>query len=318
MKLDKKLSFVIPCYYSEKTISLVVDDIFKAFPKEDYQFEIILVNDGSKDNTFSVIKGLADKFPQVIAVNLAKNFGQDAALMAGYTYATGDYIISLDDDCQNPPIEAHKLIAKIEEGYDAVFGKYHVKQHSAFKNWGSRLNDKMATMLLKKPKDLTLCSYFIMNSFVKDEMLRYDSAFPYIWGLILRTTDHITNVFIDHKKREVGTTTFTLGKLIMLWLNGFTSFSVKPLRIASFFGGFFAFLGFLLTIIMVIRQFICPEPIIGWTSLMCALLIVSGLNMLMLGLMGEYIGRIFISQNKSPQFVVRQLYRQERPEKDED
>ena len=116
--------------------------------------------------TFSVIKGLAEKFPQVIAVNLSKNFGQDAALMAGYTYSTGDYIISLDDDCQNPPAEAHKLIAKIEEGYDAVFGKYHVKQHSAFKNWGSRLNDKMATMLLKKPKDLTLCSYFIMNSFV--------------------------------------------------------------------------------------------------------------------------------------------------------
>lgn len=191
LKLDKKLSFVIPCYYSEKTISLVVDDIFEAFPKEDYQYEIILVNDGSKDNTFSVIKGLADKFPQVIAVNLAKNFGQDAALMAGYTYATGEYIISLDDDCQNPPAEAHKLIAKIEEGYDAVFGKYHTKQHSAFKNWGSRLNDKMATMLLKKPKDLTLCSYFIMNSFVKDEMLRYDSAFPYIWGLILRTTDQI-------------------------------------------------------------------------------------------------------------------------------
>jgi len=311
LKINKKLSFVIPCYYSEKTISLVVDDIFSAFPEKDYDFEIILVNDGSRDNTFSVIKNLAEKHSQITAINLAKNFGQDAALMAGYTYATGDYIISLDDDCQNPPMEAHKLISKIEEGYDVVFGKYHIKQHSAFKNWGSRLNDKMATLLLHKPKDLTLCSYFIMNSFIKNEMLRYNSAFPYIWGLILRSTDHITNVFIDHKKREIGTTTFTLGKLIMLWLNGFTSFSMKPLRIASFLGSFFAVLGFALTIFMIIRQFICPEPIIGWTSLMCALLIVSGLNMLMLGLLGEYIGRIFISQNKSPQFVVRQLYKKD-------
>lgn len=307
--LDKKLSFVIPCYYSEKTIPLVVEDIRRAFPEEDYCYEIILVNDGSKDNTFPVIEALAREHACITAINLAKNFGQDAALMAGYTYATGDYIISLDDDCQNPPEEAHKLIAKIEEGYDAVFGKYHVKQHSAFKNWGSRLNDKMATALLKKPKDLTLCSYFVMTSFVKEEMLRYDSAFPYIWGLILRTTDHITNVYIDHKRREIGTTTFTFGKLVMLWLNGFTSFSVKPLRLASLFGSFFALLGFLLAVVMVIKQFIHPEPITGWTSLMCTLLIVGGINMMMLGLAGEYIGRIFISQNKSPQFVVRQVYK---------
>lgn len=311
MKLDKKLSFVIPCYYSEKTISLVVEDILRAFPEKDYNYEIILINDGSEDNTYMVLHSLAENNPRITAVNLAKNFGQDAALMAGYTYATGDYIISLDDDCQNPPEEAHKLIARIEEGYDAVFGKYHVKQHSAFKNWGSRLNDKMATALLKKPKDLTLCSYFIMTSFVKDEMLRYDSAFPYIWGLILRTTDHISNVYIEHKRREIGDTTFTFGKLVMLWLNGFTSFSVKPLRLASLLGGFFSLLGFLLAVIMVIRQIIHPEPITGWTSLMCTLLIVSGINMMMLGLAGEYIGRIFISQNKSPQFVVRQVYKKE-------
>lgn len=314
MKLNKKLSFVIPCYYSERTISLVVKDIFTAFPTDDYNYEIILVNDGSKDNTFSVIKELADNSPQITAINLSKNFGQDSALMAGYSYASGDYIISLDDDCQNPPEEAHKLIDKIQEGYDVVFGKYHIKQHTAFKNWGSRLNDKMATVLLNKPKDLTLCSYFIMTSFVKNEMLRYESAFPYIWGLILRTTDHITNVYIDHKKREIGTTTFTISKLVMLWLNGFTSFSVKPLRLASIFGGLISLTGFILAIAMVIKQFIHPEPIVGWTSLICTILIVGGINMIMLGLAGEYIGRIFISQNKSPQFVIRELYH---PKKDE-
>lgn len=310
MKLDKKLSFVIPCYYSELTVSSVVEDIFRAFPPSDYHMEIILINDGSKDDTFSVISRLADTHPEVIAVNLAKNFGQDAALMCGYSLCTGDYIISLDDDGQNPPEEAHKLIAKIEEGYDAVFGKYHVKHHSKFKNWGSRLNDKMTTWLLKKPKDLTLCSYFIMNRFVAQEMLRYESAFPYIWGLILRTTDNIANTYIDHRDRAVGTTTFTLWKLITLWMNGFTSFSIIPLRITTFLGGIFSFAGFLAAVFVIIRQFIEPEAAIGWPSLMCALLVIGGLIMMMLGLLGEYIGRIFISINKSPQFVIRRIHKQ--------
>lgn len=309
MYKDKKLSFVIPCYYSEKTISKVVEDIFIAFPPKEYQIEVVLVNDGSKDNTFSVISHLADEHKQVTAVNLAKNFGQDAALMAGYSMCSGDYIISLDDDGQNPPIEAHKLLTKIDEGFDAVFGKYHVKKHSRFKNWGSRLNDKMATSLLGKPKDLTLCSYYVMNKFIMHEMLRYESAFPYIWGLILRSTDSIANVYIDHREREIGETTFTLWKLITLWMNGFTSFSIKPLRLSTFFGGFFAFMGFIAALVVVIRQFISPESTIGWPSLMCVLLVMGGLIMMILGLLGEYIGRIFISMNKSPQFVIREVHK---------
>ncbi|MDD3339382.1 MAG: glycosyltransferase family 2 protein [Lachnospiraceae bacterium] len=310
MAFAKKLSFVIPCYYSELTVTGVVEDIIKEFPLSEFDMEIILVNDGSTDNTFAVIKGLAQKYAQVKALNLAKNFGQDAALMAGYSHASGDYIISLDDDGQNPPAEAHKLIAKMDEGYDAVFGKYHVKKHSRFKNWGSHLNDKMATLLLGKPKDLTLCSYYIMNRFTMLEMLKYQNAFPYIWGLILRTTDHITNIFIDHRARTVGETTFTLKKLIGLWLNGFTSFSIKPLRIATTCGGIVALLGFIFTICMVIRQLIAPDPIAGWTSLMAVLLIIGGMLMVMIGLLGEYIGRIFISQNRSPQYVIREEYHQ--------
>lgn len=307
MNDHKKLSFVIPCYYSEKTVAKVVGDIFTAFPINEYALEIILVNDGSKDGTYSVISDLADQHPQVVSVNLSKNFGQDAALMAGYSLCTGDYIISLDDDGQNPPIEAHKLIYKIEEGFDVVFGKYQVKKHSRFKNWGSRLNDHMATKLLGKPKDLRLCSYFIMTKFVANEILRYDSAFPYIWGLILRSTDNLANTYIDHKEREIGTTTFTLWKLITLWMNGFTSFSIKPLRLTTFFGGCIACLGFLGAVCVIIRQFFTPDATIGWPSLMCVLLVIGGLIMLMIGLLGEYIGRIFISINKSPQYVIREI-----------
>lgn len=312
MKLKEKLSFVIPCYHSEKSIEHVVKDIFQAFPINDYDYEILLINDGSRDHTGEVIKDLAKQYSRITAVELAKNFGQDAALMAGYSLSSGDYIISLDDDGQNPPEEAHKLLAKIQEGYDVVFGKYHKKKHSVFKNWGSRMNDRMATMMLKKPKDLTLCSYFIMNRFVVNEMLQYENAFPYIWGLILRSTDHITNVYLEHKEREYGTTTFTLFKLIQLWLNGFTSFSIKPLRIATFFGTFFAFLGFLGAICLIIRQWIAPDPVVGWSSLMCMLLVIGGLSMVMLGLLGEYIGRIFISINKAPQYVIREIYDNEK------
>ncbi|BFL46238.1 glycosyltransferase family 2 protein [Lactonifactor longoviformis] len=317
MKYDKKLSFVIPCYYSELSVGHVVEGIFQAFPADDYNYEIILVNDGSKDNTFSVIQELAHKHPQVTAANLSRNFGQDAALMAGYSLCTGDYIISLDDDGQNPPIEAHKLLEKIQEGYDVVFGKYHVKKHSRFKNWGSRLNDRMATCLLNKPKELTLCSYFIMTHFVVDQILKYDSGFPYIWGLILRSTDKIANVYIDHKEREFGTTTFTLGKLVMLWLNGFTSFSIKPLRLASIVGGVFSCLGFLGALYIVISQFFHPEPIVGWASLMCVLLVIGGLLMIMLGLLGEYIGRVFLSINKAPLFIIRDLYSNSKEDKNE-
>lgn len=304
-KRKPKLSFVIPCYYSELTIESVVEDIKAAFDGKGYDYEVVLVNDGSKDNTFSVIRGLAKKYENVSAYNLSKNFGQDAALMAGYSKTSGDYIISLDDDGQNPPAEAFKLIEKLEEGYDVVFGKYHVKKHSWFKNFGSKLNDLMADALIQKPKELYLCSYFIMNRFVLEQMQNYKNAFPYIWGLILRSTDRITNVYVDHKAREIGTTTFTFAKLVGLWLNGFTAFSIKPLRVASVLGMLTALTGFLFGTYVVCKQFINPDPEVGWASLMAVMVFLGGVVLLMLGLLGEYIGRTYISINNAPQFIIR-------------
>lgn len=305
MAKNKKLSFVIPCYYSENSLKDVVDNIITEFTNN--EIEIVLVNDGSKDGTMEVIKELCSRYGFIKGINLSKNFGQDGARMAGYKYCTGDIIISLDDDGQNPPAEAHKLISKINEGYEVVFGKYKVKKHSRFKNFGSKVNDKMANIIIGKPKNIRLCSYFAMTNFVAKEIIQYDGAFPYVWGLILRTTDNITNEIIDHREREVGESTYTLSKLLGLWLNGFTAFSVKPLRVASLTGAVFSFAGFLFALYVIISKLMFNIETGGWASLMSMLLFTSGVLMLMLGLLGEYVGRLYISANKAPQYVVRQI-----------
>lgn len=315
----KKLSFVIPCYNSEHTIAHVVAEIDNCFLKNDrYEYEIVLVNDASpKDNTLGEIQRLARENPRVIAVNLSKNFGQDSALMAGYSVAKGDYIVSLDDDGQNPAAEAYKLLDKLEEGWDVVFGKYHHKQHSKFKNFGSRVNDWMARILLDKPKDLRLCSYFAMDRFVVDEMQKDRNSFPYIWGLILRTTNRITNVYIDHRPREEGKSNFTLVKCLKVWMNGFIAFSVKPLRFSAIIGTLIACIGFLYGIYVVLRQMICGEPVAGWSSIMTAILLLGGLILMMLGLLGEYIGRMNINLNNTPQYIIRSVFcGEESPERD--
>lgn len=305
----KKLSFVIPCYNSEKTVGHVVAEIDEAFLGNDrYEYEIILVNDASpRDNTLGTIKRLAVENPRVTAVGLSRNFGQDSALMAGYSLTTGDYIISLDDDGQNPASEAWKLLEKLEEGWDVVFGRYVHKKHSPFKNFGSSVNDKMAQILLNKPKELRLCSYFAMDRFVVDEMLKDRNSFPYIWGLILRTTDRITNVYIEHRIREEGKSNFTLIKCLKVWMNGFIAFSVKPLRFSAVVGTLVAVIGFLYGIYVVIKRLLYGEPVAGWSSMMTAILLLGGVILIMLGLLGEYIGRMNINLNNTPQYIIREI-----------
>ena len=304
---NKKISFVIPCYYSERTIKGVVEGIIDAFPKSDYNIEIVLVNDGSTDGTYDVIMECAKEYDVVVGANLMRNFGQDSALMAGYNMATGDIIVSLDDDQQNPPEEAHKLIRKLEnDGCDVVFGKYtHMKQ-SAFKNWGSNLNDKMAEKLVDKPKNIRLCSYFVMTSKIKDEIIKYDGPYPYVWGLILRTTRRMENEIIEHRSREIGTTTYTLKKLVGSWMNGFTAFSIVPLRIASIVGVGMSFIGLVAVILIVIQTLIQGVDVEGWASTICIVIILAGVQLTTIGLLGEYIGRMYLYANKSPLFVVRE------------
>ncbi|MDE7021711.1 MAG: glycosyltransferase family 2 protein [Lachnospiraceae bacterium] len=305
--MSQLVSFVIPCYRSAKTIGGVIaeiDDIMGTM--EEYSHEIILVNDCSPDDTFEVIRDICAGRKDITGVNLARNFGQHAALMAGFHYVHGDYVVCLDDDGQTPANQVGRLLQALENGYDAVYARYEHKQHSFFRNFGSKINDWMARVMLGKPKELYLSSYFAVKRFIVDEMLRYMNPYPYVIGLVLRATNNITNVAVDHREREIGTSGYTIGKLFALWFNGFTAFSIKPLRVATFIGGISAVVGFLYGIYTIIKKLINPNVVIGFSSLMSAIVFFGGIMMLMLGIIGEYIGRIYISMNNSPQYVVRE------------
>ena len=303
----KKISFVIPCYRSEHTLPHVVSEIkekMKTLPQ--YEYDVFLVNDCSPDNTLEVIRELCDEHDNIKGIGFARNFGQHSALMAGLRYSDGDYVVCLDDDGQTPADEVDKLLEKLEEGYDAVYAKYEHKQHSAFRNMGSRLNERMTRIMLGKPKELYVSSYFAVKRFVVDDMIRYENSYPYVIGLMLRATRNITNASVNHREREEGVSGYTLKKLTGLWFNGFTAFSVKPLRIATAIGGMSAVLGFLYGIYTVIKRLVNPAVPMGFSAIMTAIVIFGGMIMVMLGLIGEYIGRIYISLNNSPQYVIRE------------
>jgi len=301
-----KYSFVIPCYNSSQSISLVVKEIQdKMLEMQETEYEIILVNDHSKDNTKEVIFSLADQ-PNIRAISLAKNSGQDAACLCGYKASKGDYVISLDDDGQNPANEVDKLINKLNEGYDVVIAHYPNKQHESWRNIGSKVNDLMEIEMLGKPKELYVGSYFIAKRFIIDQITQYTNPYPYIRGLLLSATDNIANVDVHHRSREFGTSQYTLKKLLGLWINGFTSFSVKPLRISTVIGGVIALLGFVMTLYAVIHKLLHPEISAGWASLMSVITLIGGMILLMLGMIGEYVGRIYISINHTPQYVIQE------------
>ena len=308
-----KVSFVIPCYRSARTIEAVAAEIARTMETmPEHSWELILVNDCSPDDTFSVIRALAEQDGHVTAIDLAKNFGQHAALMCGMRHSTGDAVVCLDDDGQTPADEVGKLLEKIEAGYDVVYASYEEKQESGFRRFGSEVNRRMTEIMLSKPKELELTSYFAARRYIVDEMLRYEHCYPYVMGLVLRSTKRICNVPVRHRPRESGASGYTLSKLLGLWMNGFTSFSVKPLRIATYAGAVTALLGFVYALVAVIRYFTVHLAPQGWTTTTVLLLIVGGLNLLMLGLVGEYVGRVFMCVNATPQYVEREVIQEKK------
>ena len=304
------ISFVIPCYRSQATLPSVIREIQETMEGlSQYTYEVVLVNDCSPDNTFDSIRELCRENKNITGINLAKNFGQHSALMAGFHQVKGDIIVCLDDDGQTPADEVGKLLKGIEKGADVVYAQYAHKHHSGFRNWGSHVNELMTRIMLGKPKDLYVSSYFAARRFVVDEMIKYEYPYPYVIGLVLRTTKNIVNVEVNHRDRLEGTSGYTLGKLLNLWFNGFTAFSVKPLRIATVTGAGCALLGFAYGIYTIIKKiFINPPGLVtGFSALMSVLVFMGGMLMLMLGLVGEYMGRMYISMNRSPQYVVREI-----------
>ena len=303
------LSFVIPCYHSQETLAPVVEDIFKTVDADGrYDCEVVLVNDNPPDAAWRLISRLCQENPRVKGACMMHNFGQHAALMAGFSLASGDVVVCLDDDGQTPPSEALKLVEALSDEVDVVYADYpDQKFASGFRQLGSKMNDLMACWLLQKPKGLYLSSYIAAKRCVVEEVARYKGPFPYVDGLILRSAGKIINVPVEHREREVGQSGYSLKKLLGLWLNGFTAFSIKPLRLATALGGLFAAAGFVFAAVVVLQKLIYGSAIdAGWSSIVALQLVIGGILMAMLGLAGEYIGRIYVSMNAAPQYIIRE------------
>lgn len=300
------LSFVIPCYCSQNTIEDVISRIIVTVERDGrYDYEIICVNDNSPDDTYLTLKRLAAN-PKLKVIDLSRNFGQHSALMAGLNHVSGDIIICLDDDGQNPPEEMFRLIDKLEDGFDLVSAKYKQKKHSIFRRLGTKISFAMSSYLIGKPKDIDLNSYYVFKRYIADEVVKYTNSYPFVHGLILRVTRNMSNVEITHEERQAGRSGYNFFKLLSLWMNGFTAFSEKPLRLASITGCICAFAGFIYGSFIIIRKLLRPDVLIGYSSIMAVILFLCGMIMLFLGLIGEYIGRIYISINNAPQYAIRE------------
>ncbi len=306
-----RLSVVIPVYNGAATIGPLVGRL-KAALAGAYALEIVLVDDGSADDSARVCRALATEHPEVVFVGLARNFGEHNAVMAGLRKSTGDAVVTMDDDFQNPPEEVVRLVERLRTGVDVVFARYEQKRHSPFRNLGSWFNNLVATAMLHKPYDLYLSSFKAMNRFLVDEATRYQGPFPYVDGIVLRTTRHWATETVAHEPRAVGRSNYTLRRLVRLWLAMFTSFSVLPLRVASISGFLCAAGGVIAAIAFGLEKIDNPALPIGWASVIVTVLVVSGVQLVALGTIGEYLGRLFLSSNGTPQFVVREETTRER------
>ena len=303
-------SFVIPCYCSSHTIREVVESTIQEMERIDRKsYEFILVDDHSPDEgaTLQELKALANEYSCVKAIELAKNSGQHNASIAGMNYAKGDYIISMDDDLQTRPSQLPKLFEEIEKGYDVVYGYYPEKKHSRFRNFGSWVHFESVRILIGKPKGMKTSSFFVIRKFVRDYIIQYKEPYTHLQGLVLRTTRNISCIPVEHFDRAYGQSGSTFKKLIKLWSN-IVGYSVVPLRMATCLGMIFSMLGLIGAIVVIVRKIMNPAMMMGWASLMAAIFFFSGLILFSLGLIGEYIGRMFLGMGNNPQFVVREIY----------
>ena len=307
------LTIVVPLYNSADTLERLVAELTKLQIPGGH--ELVLVNDGSKDSTAELAEQLVKQtdFP-ITLVKLARNYGEHNAVMAGLHHVRGEFVINMDDDLQNPPSEVLKLLEFAQKNrHEVVYSFYGDKRHESWRNFGSWLTNRVADVLLDKPKGLYLSSFRCMSAFVVKEICNYDGPFVYVDGLILQVTQNIGRVQVAHAAREAGRSGYTLMKLVKLWLSMFVNFSTVPLHLATMLGFALAGFGFLYAVEVVVEHFIFQNPL-GWSSLMAALLVFSGTQLLVLGLVGEYLGRLYLTANKKPQFVVRDIVRRAKPE----
>lgn len=305
MNAPAELSFVIPVYNGGSSIARVVRRICELYG--DLAIEIVLVNDGSPDDSEAVCRALVREHPGIVVfVQLSRNFGEHNAVLAGLGRSRGRYVAILDDDAQNPPEEVRRLYDEARRGsYDVVYGRYRVKHHSAFRNLGSWLNDRVANVMLSKPPELYLSSFKLMNRFVADEIVKYRGAFPYIDGLILRTTRTIGQIDVEHRAAE-RPSGYNLRRLFLLWLNMLLNFSIAPLRLSALIGVAMSLVSLVLMVAVVLdKLYVDPNLPLGIPTVLILVVFFAGVQLVILGTIGEYLGRLFLDHSQNPQYVVR-------------
>jgi len=306
------VSVCVPVYNGSGTIANLVERVAEIFAKTPHELEVVLVNDGSRDESDAVCGSLAERYAFVTYVCLRRNYGEHNAVMCALNHSGGDVAVIIDDDFQNPPEEILTLVAEAEKGYDVVYSKYKKKKHAFYRNLGSKFNDVMATFLLKKPGDLYLSSFKAIARPVIDEIIKYKGPFPYVDGLILRVTDSITSVFVTHDARKTGKSNYTIGKLVSLWLNMFINFSIKPLRIISLVGILTSLASFAMFAMTIVERMENPDLPAGWATITSVALFIGGLQLFALGLIGEYVGKAYLDINGTPQWTIRKVAKKSR------
>ena len=315
----KKVSAVIGLYNSEKTIGDVIKELKEAFSESNkYELEMVLVDDHSPDNVYELVKGYAKEDKSIKVIHLAKNSGQTNAVIEGYRHATGEYIIEMDDDLQMPAREAVRMVEHLEENdFDVVFAKYAEQKESFGRRLGSKINNKMTQIMLKKPKHIRVNSFYVMRKFVKDEMIKYSNHYPYLYGMIFGITKNVDNLEVEHRERAYGKSNYTFKKLVGLWTNGFLNFSVEPLRIATKLGTIIASISFVIAIVLIVQRILYPTKSMGWSSLMVTIIFFSGVQLLGMGVLGEYLGRQYISDSGMSRVSVKEKINCEDEDEDE-
>jgi undecaprenyl-phosphate 4-deoxy-4-formamido-L-arabinose transferase len=301
-----ELSWVIPVYQGSRTIGQVVDQIHACSPR--MRFEVFLVNDGSSDDSEEVCSRLVERYPETVnLLQLSRNFGEHHAVLAALNYVRGRYVAVLDDDGQNRPQDVLRMLAHAQEhNLDVVYGRYRERKHPWHRILGSWFNDKVANLVLGKPPRLYLSSFKVMNRFVVDEITRYNGPFPYLDGLILRATRNIGQIDVDHHARQAGSSGYTLSKLVGLWLNMVVGFSIVPLRASLLLGMTAAAMSLLMLVgIVVDKLWINPQVTVGIPSVLACVVFFAGVQLVILGVVGEYLGRMFLHQSGMSPYVVR-------------
>lgn len=302
-----ELSVVIPCYGTAAILPQLLSRLDAALAALDVSYEMILVDDCSRDGLNQAIEEQLPRYPHLRYIELMFNAGQFRALMCGMTEAKGRYVVTMDDDLQHPPEEVGKLYDHLHASphLDAVFGAYERKQHSAGRNLGSLFIRTIDTYIFHKPRDLVMSSFRCLRRELVDTLLDNQTRYPVIGPLILSSTRRIENVSVRHDERKLGASNYTWTKLIRTTLDNVLNFSSLPLQVISIGGVCISLVSFALAAIYVLIHIIGGSGVPGWTSLFLAINFYAGLGLLSIGIVGEYLVRILGETRGQPLYVVR-------------